>query len=31
MTGDGVFHHWPSSKYPEGKMEAMASAIRKNL
>jgi histidine triad (HIT) family protein len=31
VAGDGVFHHWPSSKYPEGKMEAMASAIRKNL
>jgi len=31
MSGDGVFHHWPSSKYSEGKMEAMASAIRKNL
>ena len=30
-TGDGVFNHWPSSKYPEGKMEVMMTAIRKNL
>ena len=31
VQGDGVFDHWPSGKYPEGKMEAIASAIRKNL
>jgi histidine triad (HIT) family protein len=31
MTGDGVFSHWPASKYPEGRMEATAAAIRKNL
>ena len=31
VMGDGVFSHWPSSKYPEGKMEATAAAIRKNL
>ncbi len=30
-TGDGVFRHWPASTYPEGRMEATASAIRKNL
>jgi len=29
--GDGVFGHWPSARYPEGKMEAVASAIRENL
>jgi histidine triad (HIT) family protein len=31
MAGDGVFSHWPASKYPEGRMEATAAAIRKNL
>jgi histidine triad (HIT) family protein len=31
VTGDGVFNHWPSSKYLDGKMEVMMSAIRKNL
>ena len=31
VQGDGVFDHWPSGKYPEGKMEVLASAIRKNL
>lgn len=31
VQGDGVFSHWPASKYPEGKMEATAAAIRKNL
>jgi histidine triad (HIT) family protein len=29
--GDGVFNHWPASEYPEGRMEATAAAIRKNL
>lgn len=30
-TGDGVFKHWPSYKYPEGKAERIADKIRKNL
>jgi histidine triad (HIT) family protein len=30
-TGDGVFDHWPSFKYEEGKIEEVALAIRKNL
>jgi histidine triad (HIT) family protein len=30
-AGDGVFKHWPASEYPEGRMEATADAIRKNL
>ena len=30
-TGDGVFNRWPSSKYPDGKAEALATSIRKNL
>jgi histidine triad (HIT) family protein len=30
-VGDGVFHRWPSYKYPEGKAEAIAGEIRRNL
>ena len=30
-TGDGVFDHWPSYKYQEGKVEAIAAKIRENL
>jgi len=30
-TGDGVFNRWPSYKYQEGKIEAIAAEIRKNL
>ena len=30
-TGDGVFDRWPAYKYPEGKIEAIAESIRKNL
>lgn len=30
-AGDGVFNRWPSSKYPEGRAEALAESIRKNL
>lgn len=31
MTGDGVFNRWPSYKYREGEIEAIAAEIRKNL
>ncbi len=30
-AGDGVFNRWPSSKYPEGRAEALAASIRENL
>ena len=30
-VGDGVFDRWPAYKYPDGKIEALAEAIRKNL
>ena len=30
-NGDGVFNRWPSSKYPEGRAEAIATSIRNNL
>ena len=30
-VGDGVFDRWPSYKYPKGKIEAIATRIRKNL
>jgi len=30
-AGDGVFDRWPACKYPDGKIEAIAEAIRKNL
>jgi len=30
-TGDGLFGHWPAYEYPEGKIEALAADIRKNL
>lgn len=30
-AGDGVFNRWPHFKYPEGKIEALAKAIRENL
>ena len=30
-TGDGVFEHWPSYKYKQGRIEAIAAEIRKNL
>ncbi|MBN2136968.1 MAG: HIT family protein [Sedimentisphaerales bacterium] len=30
-AGDGVFKRWPAYKYPQGKPEAIAEAIRKNL
>jgi histidine triad (HIT) family protein len=30
-AGDGLFDHWPSYKYPEGKIEAIAEKIRGNL
>jgi histidine triad (HIT) family protein len=30
-TGDGVFDRWPAYKYQEGKIEAIAAKIRKNL
>ncbi len=30
-VGDGVFHRWPSYKYSEGKAEAIAGKIRRNL
>ncbi len=30
-AGDGVFDRWPAYKYPDGKIEALAEAIRKNL
>ena len=30
-TGDGVFSRWPAYKYPEGKIDQIAAAIRENL
>jgi histidine triad (HIT) family protein len=30
-TGDGVFNRWPAYKYENGKIEAIAAKIRKNL
>lgn len=30
-NNDGVFNRWPSYKYPEGKIEAIAAEVRKNL
>ncbi len=30
-TGDGVFNRWPAYKYQEGKIEAIAAEIHKNL
>jgi histidine triad (HIT) family protein len=30
-NGDGVFDRWPSYEYPDGKSEAIAAKIRKNL
>ena len=30
-TGDGVFDHWPSFKYAEGKIEEIAEQISKML
>lgn len=30
-TGDGVFDRWPTYKYEQGKIEAIAEKIRKNL
>ncbi|MCK4292312.1 MAG: HIT family protein [Planctomycetes bacterium] len=30
-VGDGVFDRWPAYKYPEGKIEAIAASISKNL
>lgn len=30
-TGDGLFSRWPSYKYKEGKIEAIATQIRENL
>jgi histidine triad (HIT) family protein len=30
-VGDGVFTRWASYRYPEGKIEAIAESIRKNL
>ncbi len=30
-SGDGLFGKWPSYKYKEGKIEAIAANIRKNL
>ena len=30
-TGDGVFNRWPAYKYENGKIEAIAASIRKNL
>ena len=31
MAGDGVFHRWPASKYPQGQMEKIAAEIRERL
>jgi len=31
IVGDGVFDRWPSYKYPDGKIEAIAAQIRQNL
>jgi histidine triad (HIT) family protein len=30
-TGDGVFNSWPAYKYPQGKIEEIATKIRRNL
>ena len=30
-TGDGLFSRWPAYKYPEGKIDQIAAAIRENL
>ncbi|MBN2455924.1 MAG: HIT family protein [Sedimentisphaerales bacterium] len=30
-TGDGLFNNWPAYKYKEGRCEAIADEIRKNL
>ncbi len=30
-TGDGVFDHWPSYKYPDGRVESIAAEIKKKL
>ena len=30
-NGDGVFDRWPAYKYQEGRIEAIAAEIRKNL
>jgi histidine triad (HIT) family protein len=30
-AGDGVFDRWPSYKYQQGEIEAIAAEIRKNL
>jgi histidine triad (HIT) family protein len=30
-TGDGVFSHWPSFEYPQGKAEELAGKIRAKL
>jgi len=30
-AGDELFDRWPSCKYPQGKIEAIAAEIRKNL
>ena len=30
-VGDGVFNRWAGYKYPDGKIEAIAESIRKNL
>ncbi|OHB78134.1 MAG: hypothetical protein A2Z25_13545 [Planctomycetes bacterium RBG_16_55_9] len=30
-AGDGVFNRWPSYKYEDGKIEAFADKIRRNL
>jgi histidine triad (HIT) family protein len=30
-TGDGLFGQWPAGEYAEGKIEALAAEIRKNL
>ena len=30
-TGDGLFNHWPSVEYEDGRMEEVAEAIRKNI
>ena len=30
-SGDGVFNRWPAYKYEDGKIDAIAAKIRKNL
>ena len=30
-TGDGLFTHWPASRYEQGKIEQVAQEIRKHL